>query len=73
MITSNFRLHLLITAVTNFTIHLAFYELSFDLNLDAYKFTPFDFLARWDPLEPTRYCLGFDFYTQGPNASANMS
>ena len=59
--------------MTNFTLHLAYYELSFSLDLDAYKFTPFDFLVRWDPLEKERYCLGFDFYTLGPTASANIA
>ena len=44
-----------------FTAHLNFIELSGELKMYPFKFTPFDFLVRMDALHPNRNCFGFGY------------
>lgn len=53
-------------------IHLAFADFIFRLVLEAYNFTPFDFLMWVDPYNPKRYCVGFEYYTTGLRAYVNL-
>ena len=44
-----------------FTLHLNFIEISFLVNVNPFKFTPFDILLRGDMVHPTRRCSGLDY------------
>jgi hypothetical protein len=45
--------------------HLWFVELIVRLNLNVYKFTPFDFLSKIDAANPERNCYGMTYYAEG--------
>jgi len=44
-----------------FTLHLNFIEISLLVNVNPFKFTPFDILLRGDMMHPHRRCSGLDY------------
>ena len=44
-----------------FTLHLNFIEISFLVNMNPFKFTPFDMLLRTDMVHLQRTCSGMDY------------
>ena len=44
-----------------FTLHLNFIEFTFKVNMNPFKFTPFDILLRTDAMHPDRSCSGFNY------------
>lgn len=44
-----------------FTVHLGFIEVSLKVNMNPFKFTPFDLMLRTDMVHPKRTCSGMDY------------
>ena len=44
-----------------FTVHLGFIEISLKVNMNPFKFTPFDLMLRTDMVHPKRTCSGMDY------------
>jgi len=44
-----------------FTVHLIFIEITLAVNVNPFKFTPFDILLRSDMMHTQRYCTGLDY------------
>ena len=42
------------------------------LNVDVFKFSPFDFTGKFDPLHPTRNCFGMTYHAKGLDLSINL-
>lgn len=55
-------LHLDLNAWASAEIHLWFINMRFTFNVMPYAFTPFDVTVRVDPVEPSRWCHGADYY-----------